>query len=170
MSSTARHETPARAGSAPELLAGTTLPNTALFSSCGIFPRWHICFVKLIEIYQCLCDETRLRILHLLARTPLCVCHFQSVLNEPQVKISKHLNYLRKHGMVEVRQHRNWRIYRLPEKRSFELTRHLQCLQDCVQEKKLFRDDLRRLKAVTRDASSILQECAAPASEANCCD
>ncbi len=47
--------------------------------------------MSLIQIYQCLCDETRLRILHLLQDGELCVCHFQQILEEPQVKISKHL-------------------------------------------------------------------------------
>ena len=117
--------------------------------------------VKLIEIYQCLCDETRLRILHLLTRSPLCVCHFQTVLKESQVNISKHLRYLKAHGLVEAKQHRNWRIYQLPEKQSFELRRHLQCLQDCVQENRLFRDDLQRLKPITAQASAIVSECCA---------
>jgi ArsR family transcriptional regulator, arsenate/arsenite/antimonite-responsive transcriptional repressor len=47
--------------------------------------------VKLVQIYQCLCDETRLRLLHLLLQGPLCVFHFQAVLGEPQAKISRHL-------------------------------------------------------------------------------
>jgi len=137
-------------------------------SSCGIFLKENINSVQLIEIYQCLCDETRLRILHVLTKTPLCVCHFQSVLKEPQVKISKHLLYLKKHRLVEMRQHRNWRIYQLPAKRSYELERHLQCLQDCVHENKLFREDLKRLKAITAQASSILEECGECAAPARC--
>ena len=56
--------------------------------------------MRLIEIYKCLCDETRLRILNLLARGPLCVCHFQEILEMDQVPISKHLAYLREHRMV----------------------------------------------------------------------
>jgi ArsR family transcriptional regulator len=118
--------------------------------------------VKLIEIYQCLCDETRLRILNLLTRGPLCVCHFQTVLKESQVNISKHLGYLKARGLAEVKQHRNWRIYQIPGKQSFELRRHLQCLQDCVQENKLFREDLKRLKGVSAAASSIARECCGP--------
>jgi len=118
--------------------------------------------VNLIQIYQCLCDETRLRILHLLTHTPLCVCHFQSVLREPQVKISKHLNYLKGRGLVESRRHQNWRIYKLPDAPGYELDRHLQCLQDCIQENHLFRQDLKRLKAVTAEASSIAAQCCAP--------
>lgn len=51
--------------------------------------------MDLVEIYKCLCDRTRLRLLHVLAQGPVCVCHFQEVLGEPQVKISKHLAYLR---------------------------------------------------------------------------
>ena len=117
--------------------------------------------MKLIEIYQCLCDETRLRILHLLTHSPLCVCHFQTVLKESQVNISKHLRYLKAHGLVEAKQHLNWRIYQLPEKQSYELRRHLQCLQDCVQENKLFRQDLKRLKPITAQASAIVN--------ASCC-
>ena len=122
--------------------------------------------MKLVEIYQCLCDETRLRILHLLTQAPLCVCHFQSVLQESQVNISKHLRYLKTRGLVEVRQHRNWRIYQLPVHQSFELRRHLQCLQDCVQENKLFRDDLKRLQAIRGEASSIVKECCEPVESA----
>jgi len=128
--------------------------------------------MKLVEIYQCLCDETRLRILHLLTHSPLCVCHFQSVLKESQVNISKHLRYLKAHGLVEAKQHRNWRIYQLPEKQTYELRRHLQCLQDCVQENKLFREDLQRLKPITAEASAIVSECCAAGkskTKSSCC-
>lgn len=56
--------------------------------------------MKLVQIHRCLGDETRLRILHLLTRGPLCVCHFQEVLRLPQVAVSKHLAYLRENGLV----------------------------------------------------------------------
>ncbi len=118
--------------------------------------------MNLLHIYQCLCDETRLRILHLLTHAPLCVCHFQSVLKEPQVKISKHLHYLKSRGLVESRRHANWRIYKLPDKPGYELDRHLKCLQDCIQENDLFREDLRRLQAVTAEAEAIAAQCCGP--------
>ena len=124
--------------------------------------------MTLLRIYDCLCDETRLRILHLLAQQPLCVCHFQSVLQAPQVKISKHLLYLKKNGLVESRQHRNWRIYSLPAKPSFELQRHLRCLQDCIRERRLFREDLKRLKAVAPMAEQLVTGCDA-AAQSSCC-
>jgi ArsR family transcriptional regulator len=105
--------------------------------------------VPLLEIYQCLCDRTRLRILHLLTRGPLCVCHFQAVLHEPQVKISKHLGYLRQRGLVETRRQGNWIIYSLPAKPSRELSANLACLQDCAGEDRAFRRDLERLGKLT---------------------
>ena len=117
--------------------------------------------MKLIQIYECLCDETRLRILHLLSHGPLCVCHFQEVLDAPQVKISKHLKYLKKHAMVEVRRHQNWRIYELPRKRSKELELHLKCLQDCVAEQAIFKADLKRLKGIAKRAKQITEACGA---------
>src|SRR5919202_4261760 len=104
--------------------------------------------MDLVRIYQCFCDPTRLRILHLLTKTPLCVCHFQDILDEPQVKISKHLAYLRERGMVVAEREQNWMIYSLPEKRDAELEANLKCLQDCVQTDPVFKGDLKRLDKV----------------------
>jgi ArsR family transcriptional regulator, arsenate/arsenite/antimonite-responsive transcriptional repressor len=101
--------------------------------------------MKLVEIYQCFCEPTRLRVLHLLTQTPLCVCHFQDVLREPQVKISKHLAYLRSRGLVQTKRKGNWIIYSLPTKPTTELEMNLKCLQDCVQSDPIFQKDLRRL-------------------------
>lgn len=102
--------------------------------------------MELIRIYECLCDRTRLRILHLLAEGPLCVCHFQEILREPQVKISKHLAYLRERGLVECAREANWVIYALPAKPSRELSANLACLQDCAAEDQEFRRDRERRK------------------------
>ena len=81
--------------------------------------------------------------------SPLCVCHFQEILGEPQVKISKRLGYLRARGMVETKQEKNWIIYSLPEKRDAELTANLKCLQDCAQNEPVFKRDLKKLAALS---------------------
>jgi ArsR family transcriptional regulator, arsenate/arsenite/antimonite-responsive transcriptional repressor len=101
--------------------------------------------MKLVRIYECLCDRTRLRILGLLLRGPLCVCHLQAVLGEPQVKVSKHLRYLKSRGLVGVTKSANWRVYHLPARRPRELERNLRCLQDCVGEDPAFRRDAAKL-------------------------
>jgi DNA-binding transcriptional ArsR family regulator len=101
--------------------------------------------MKLARIHECFCDPTRLRILHLLTQTPLCVCHFQEILREPQVKISKHLGYLRGRGLVQTRRDGNWIIYSLPSKQSAALAANLKCLQDCASSEPLFARDQKRL-------------------------
>src|SRR4051812_18613202 len=101
--------------------------------------------MELVQIYECLCDATRLRILNLLGQGPLCVCHFQELLGEPQVKISKHLAYLRTRGLVEVERRGNWMIYELPAKPSRELAANLACLWDCTKENAVYKRDLARL-------------------------
>jgi len=109
--------------------------------------------MDLLRIYQCLCDRTRLRILHLLAKSPLCVCHFQDIFGEPQVKISKHLAYLRRHGMVSTEREQNWIIYSLPSERPAELGRNLKCLQDCVQTDPVFQRDLQKLAKLQKNCA-----------------
>ena len=117
--------------------------------------------LQLIEIYNCLCDETRLRIVHLLAQSPLCVCHLQDILGLTQVAASKHLAYLRQRGLVESRRHEQWMIYSLPTERPRELDWQLRCLQDCLPAHPVFRDDLRKLKARQSDCCWVAQAVAA---------
>lgn len=124
--------------------------------------------MKLVEIYQCLCDETRLRILQLLSVSPLCGCHLQSVLDKPQVKISQHLAYLRDRGLVTTRRSRQWIIYSLPADRPPELEANLKCLQDCVHAEPIFAQDRVGLQSIMNDpqCQAVLAGCS-PAE--NCC-
>ena len=124
--------------------------------------------MKLLAIYRCLCDETRLRILNLLSSKPLCVCHFQEILGEPQVKISKHLAYLRAHGIVETRRHRNWMIYSLSKRKGPELEANLKCLQDCVGTDPIFKKDLRQLARIKTDCDILVTKTRTPRSTKVC--
>lgn len=71
--------------------------------------------MKTVRQLQALADPTRLRLLALLEAGPLCVCHFQTVLGEPQAKISKHLAVLRARGLVKARREGHWVVYALAE-------------------------------------------------------
>lgn len=122
----------------------------------------------MIQIYQCFCDETRLRILNLLTRGPLCVCHFQTLLGQTQVRISKHLAYLKQKGLVAAAKHQNWMIYCLPAKQSPELEKNLKCLQDCIQTEPVFKKDLQALKAIHRDVKWIEAALECCAEDAGC--
>jgi ArsR family transcriptional regulator len=120
--------------------------------------------MQLIRIHECLCDRTRLRIIHLLAAGPLCVCHFQAVLREPQVKVSKHLAYLRTRGLVVARRRGNWMVYSLPPRPGRELSAHLACLQDCAREEPALRRDLERRRRLAPEVAGADHcDCGAPA-------
>jgi ArsR family transcriptional regulator len=102
--------------------------------------------MNLLEIYECLCDSTRLRIVNLLTQGPLCVCHFQELLDEPQVKISKHLAYLKARRLVEARRDANWMVYSLPANPTAELKANLACLRDCGELDATLKKDIARLR------------------------
>jgi ArsR family transcriptional regulator len=119
--------------------------------------------MDLVRIYQCLCDRTRLRMLNLLLHGPLCVCHIQEVLGEPQVKVSKHLAYLKSHGLVDVRREANWRVYSLVAKPTPALKANLSCLQDCATEDKVFRRDTEKLKMLLKNLEADRPLCCATA-------
>ena len=126
----------------------------------------YVVVMKLLTIYKCLCDETRLRILSLLSQSPLCVCHIQQVLGKSQVIVSQHLAYLRERKMVGVQRYQQWMIYSLPPSPPLELEANLKCLQDCIQTEPLFKKDQAKLKKLmgTKSVSALLDEgcCAQP--------
>ncbi len=67
-----------------------------------------------IEIlFKALADRTRLRLLNLMGADEVCVCFFVEVLRTNQPKISRHLAYLRKAGVVAARREGKWMHYRI---------------------------------------------------------
>lgn len=114
--------------------------------------------MKLLQVYECFCDETRLRILNLLSRTPLGVSHLQQILQLTQVKISKHLAYMKERGMVEATRFENRVFYALAKIQFPELVSNLKCLQDCSQDYPIFREDLRRLEAIGQEVSGLKEK------------
>lgn len=69
--------------------------------------------VSLDLLFRALADSTRLRILHLMAGREICVCYFSEILRLPQPKVSRHLAYLRRTGLVAARREGKWMHYRL---------------------------------------------------------
>ncbi|MDT7779993.1 MAG: ArsR family transcriptional regulator, arsenate/arsenite/antimonite-responsive transcriptional [Acidobacteriota bacterium] len=64
-------------------------------------------------LFRALADRTRLRLLNLLAAGEVCVCFFVEVLGTNQPKISRHLAYLRRAGVVAARREGKWMHYRI---------------------------------------------------------
>lgn len=66
-------------------------------------------------LFKALADRTRLRLINLIGEDEVCVCFFVEVLNTNQPKISRHLAYLRKAGVVSARRDGKWIHYRIVE-------------------------------------------------------
>ena len=68
---------------------------------------------QLEVVFKALADKTRLRILALLGKNEVCVCHIHDSLALPQPTVSRHLAYLRKSGLFDVRRDGVWMHYRV---------------------------------------------------------
>jgi ArsR family transcriptional regulator len=67
----------------------------------------------LVKLFAALADHTRLRLLNLMNGREVCVCYFVEILKQGQPKISRHLAYLRRAGIVEARREGKWMHYRI---------------------------------------------------------
>lgn len=101
------------------------------------------------DLFRAFADPTRLRILNLLIEGEVCVCDLCDVLDEIQPKVSRHLAYLRRAGLVEVRRDGKWMHYRIT-KHAKGLERTLiNCVKSCLREIEVLREDLERLRSGT---------------------
>jgi ArsR family transcriptional regulator len=64
-------------------------------------------------LFKALADRTRLRLLNIIGNEEVCVCYFVEVLRTNQPKISRHLAYLRRAGVVSARREGKWMHYRI---------------------------------------------------------
>ncbi|SIN71982.1 transcriptional regulator, ArsR family [Singulisphaera sp. GP187] len=91
-------------------------------------------------------DPVRLRLLNLLAEDrEICVCHLHEALGLPQPTVSRHLAYLRKHGLVVGRKEGLWVHYRLAKPKSSLHRTLVDSLETCLHELDVFQADRHRL-------------------------
>jgi ArsR family transcriptional regulator len=69
--------------------------------------------VELERLLKALADRTRLRVLNLMREREVCVCYLVEVLKSPQPKVSRHLAYLRRAGIVAAQREGYWMHYRI---------------------------------------------------------
>jgi ArsR family transcriptional regulator, arsenate/arsenite/antimonite-responsive transcriptional repressor len=77
------------------------------------------------QFFRALADRTRLRLLNLMRGDEVCVCFFVEILKTNQPKISRHLAYLRRAGIVGARREGQWMHYRIVEPPDAEAARVL---------------------------------------------
>lgn len=79
-------------------------------------------------LFKALADRTRLRVINLIGDDEVCVCFFVEVLKTNQPKISRHLAYLRRAGLVSTRRDGKWMHYRIvepPDRRAAQIFREV---------------------------------------------
>jgi ArsR family transcriptional regulator, arsenate/arsenite/antimonite-responsive transcriptional repressor len=103
-------------------------------------------------LFKALADRTRLRLISLIGDSEVCVCFFVAILKISQPKISRHLAYLRRAGIVRARREGKWMHYSLAEPPDEHAAR-------------IFREVRSSLAAhpeFQRDREKLLQVCCAP--------
>jgi len=85
-----------------------------------------------VSLFRALGDRTRLRLLNLMTEGELCVCYFVEILGESQPKISRHLAYLRRVGIVAARREGKWMHYRIARPPDAHQARVLDCVLDAL--------------------------------------
>jgi ArsR family transcriptional regulator len=98
--------------------------------------------------FSALADRTRLRLLNLIGKDEVCVCFFVEILDELQPKISRHLAYLRKAGLVSARRDGKWMHYRVVEPSDSQAARVLDDVMTWLSEDREMQRDRERLVKV----------------------
>jgi ArsR family transcriptional regulator len=115
-------------------------------------------------LFKALADDTRLRILALLAAGEVCVCNIHGALDLPQPTVSRHLAYLRKSGLVSARRDGLWMHYRLALPAAPALANVLKASLEAVNTASSSTADRRKLSDLVSIPLKTLN-----AAAANCC-
>ncbi|MFZ0136438.1 MAG: metalloregulator ArsR/SmtB family transcription factor [Candidatus Sulfotelmatobacter sp.] len=113
-------------------------------------------------LFRALGDPTRLRLLNLIAGQEICVCYFTEVIGAPQPKISRHLAYLRKAGIVAARREGKWMHYRLAVPPSPHVASILKSVLEALKQDKALQRDRQRLSRACCGPRSLVQLLGAP--------
>jgi ArsR family transcriptional regulator len=101
--------------------------------------------ISMDQFYRALADRTRLRLLNLLGDEEVCVCFFVEVLGMSQPKVSRHLAYLRRAGVVASRREGKWMHYRVVEPRDESAARVFREVRAWLMAEREMRRDRERL-------------------------
>jgi len=98
-----------------------------------------------MDLFSALADSTRLRLLNLMADDEVCVCFLVEALGMSQPKISRHLAYLRRAGIVAARRDGKWMHYRLALPSDPDATRVLGAVREWLEKDPKMQADRSRL-------------------------
>lgn len=118
--------------------------------------------VPLDQFFRALADPTRLRLIHLMSEQEICVCYFIEVIGAPQPKISRHLAYLRRAGLVAARREGKWMRYRLTVPRDQHAAAILSSTLHALKKSPEMRRDCERLNRACCGPMSLVHVLGAP--------
>ena len=98
--------------------------------------------------FRALADPTRLRIINLIGDQEVCVCFFVEILKTNQPKISRHLAYLRRAGIVSSRREGIWMHYSIATPKDENAARVLQDVREWLKNDSLMLRDSDRLDKI----------------------
>ena len=100
----------------------------------------------LAKVFKALSVEPRLRIINLLMHSgELCVCDIEAVLGCTQTKVSRHLAYLKRAGLVDDRKKGLWMLYSLARPKTEEQRQIIECVTKLLRSNPVARKDARQL-------------------------
>ena len=108
---------------------------------------------RVSRLFKALGDDTRLRIVALLAHGELCVCHVQEALSLTQPNASRQLSVLKNAGIVESRRQGTWTYYRLTPQVDRHCGRQLETLVRGFAAQAVLKKDVERLLTVRGPAA-----------------
>ena len=71
---------------------------------------------ELIATFKSLSDDTRWRILSLVAESPMCACVLKAFIDINDSRLSYHLSILKRTGLIDARHSGNFIVYTLSSK------------------------------------------------------
>ena len=99
-------------------------------------------------LFKALAERTRLRVIHLIGDDEVCVCFFVEVLKTNQPKISRHLAYLRRAGLVSARRDGKWMHYRLVEPPDIHAAKIFREVRESLENSSEMQRDKERLEKI----------------------
>lgn len=108
------------------------------------------------RFFLALGDRTRLRLLNLMSDREICVCYFVEVLGQSQPKISRHLAYLRKAGIVSARREGRWIHYRIAQPPSPAAALVLRETLVWLRDQRQMQSDMTLLMKICRDPEKLI--------------
>lgn len=95
--------------------------------------------------FAALADRTRLRLVNMMSSDEICVCFFAEVIETNQPKISRHLAYLKRAGLVTARRDGKWMHYRITEPKNKRAAEVFAVIREMLKEDKEMKADRKKL-------------------------